>query len=208
VLFDTQLELPNKKISKFIYLRANSIFYVKKSTIGLLSTVFVVLIACSAQSATADHILKDGKGIFKDEYNLNTAFSKDSKYQIHLHVIVRNAQDQLVNVSEAKHGYYLSHQLTDQIIDEMQLGDNLSKEIVIIDKIKYEKVHLIATYDAQTAFTKADADIRTKWTLKFDKYVDGHGLMRIPVFKVYTPVYPIAVDDVLTFHWTILRELN
>jgi hypothetical protein len=192
---------------------------VKKFTIGLLSIVFVALIACSVQSVTADHILKDGKGIFKDEYSLNTAFSKDSKYQLHLHVIIRNAQDQLVSVSEATHGYYLSHQLTDQIIDEMQLGDvsnlqqgqvdyNLSKEIVIIDKMKYEKIHLIATYDAQTAFTKADADIRTKWTLKFTHDIDGHGLMLIPVFKVYTPVHPITVDDVLTFHWTILRELN
>jgi hypothetical protein len=176
--------------------------------IASLSVISVALIACSAQSIYADHILKDGKEIFKNEYDLNTAFSKDSKYQIHLHVIVRNAQDQLVSVSEAQHGYYLSHKLTDQIIDEMQPGNNLSKEIIIIDKMKYEKIHLIDTYDAQTAFTKADADIRTKWTLKFDKYVDGHGLMRIPVFKVYTPVYPIAVDDVLTLHWTFVREMN
>ena len=181
----------------------------KGFTIVLLSVIFVALVSSSVQSIYADHILRDGKGIFKDENNLNTALSfEDSKYQINLHVIVRNAQDQLVSVSEVQHGYYLSHQLTDQIIDEMQPGDNLSKEIIIIDKMKYEKIHLIDTYDAQTAFTKADADIRTKWTLKFDKYVDGHGLMRIPVFKVYTPVYPIAVDDVLTFHWTILRDLN
>ena len=117
----------------------------KKSAIALLGIVFVALIACSVQSVTADHILKDGKGLFKDEFNLNTAFSKDSKYQIYLHVIIRNAQDQLVSVSEVIHGYYLSHQLTDQIIDEMQLGDNLSKEIIIIDKMKYEKIHLIDT---------------------------------------------------------------
>jgi hypothetical protein len=168
----------------------------------------VALIACSVQSVTADHISEFGYGIFKNEYDLNTAFSKDSEYQIHLHVIVRNAEGQLVSVSEAMHGYYLSHQLTDQIIDEMQLGDNLSKEIIIIDKMKYEKIHLIATYDAQTAFTKADADIRTKWTLKFTHDVDGHGLMLIPVFQIYTPVHPITVNDVLTFHWTILRELN
>ena len=180
----------------------------KKSTIALLSAIFVALIACSVQSVTADHILEDGKGIFKDEFNLNTVFSKDSKYQLHLHVIIRNAQDQLVSVSEATHGYYLSHQLTDQIINEMQLGDNLSKEIIIIDKMKYEKIHLTQIYDAQTAFTKADADIRTKWTLKFTHDIDGHGLMLIDVFRVYTPVHPITVDDVLTFHWTILRELN
>ena len=180
----------------------------KKFTIVLLSTIFITLITGSAQYVTADHTLKDGKGIFKDEYNLNSVFSKDSKYQIYLHVIVRNAQDQLVSVSENMHGYYLPHQLTDQIIDKMQPDDNLSKEIVIIDKMKYEKIHVIITYEAQTAFTNVDADIRTKWTLKFDEYVDGHGLMRMSVFKVSTPVYPIAVDDTLTLHWTILRELN
>ena len=174
----------------------------------MLSTIFITLITGSAQYVTADHVEELGQGIFKDEYTLNSAFSKDSKYQIYLHVIVRNAQDQLVSVSEATHGYYLPHQLTGWIIDRMQPGDNLSKEIDIIDKMKYEKIHLIDTYDAQTAFTKADADIRTKWTLKFAHDVDGHGLMHIPVFKVYTPVHPITVDDVLTFHWTILRELN
>ena len=180
----------------------------KKFTIVLLSTIFITLITGSAQYVTADHVEELGQGIFKDEYTLNSAFSKDSQYQINLHVIVRNAQDQLVSVSENMHGYYLPHQLTDQIIDKMQPDDNLSKEIVIIDKMKYEKIHLIQTYDAQTAFTKADADIRTKWTLKFDEYIDGHGLMRMSIFKVSTPVYPIAVDDTLTLHWTILRELN
>ena len=180
----------------------------KKSTTLLSGTIFVVLITCFVQPATADHILKDGKGIFKDEYNLNTAFSKDSKYQINLHVIVRNAQDQLVSVSEATHGYYLPHQLTGWIIDRMQPGDNLSKEIVIIDKMKYEKIHLIDTYDAQTAVTEIDVDVRTKWTLKFDEYIGGHGLMRMSVFKISVPVYPIAVDDVLTLHWTILRIIN
>ena len=179
-----------------------------KFTIVLLSTIFITLITGSAQYVTADHVEELGQGIFKDEYTLNSAFSKDSKYQINLHVIVRNAQDQLVSVSEATHGYYLPHQLTGWIIDRMQPGDNLSKEIVIIDKMKYEKIHLIDTYDAQTAFTKADADIRTKWTLKFTHDIDGHGLMLIDVFRVYTPVHPITVDDVLTFHWTILRELN
>ena len=179
-----------------------------KFTIVLLSTIFITLITGSAHYVTADHVEELGQGIFKDEYTLNSAFSKDSKYQINLHVIVRNAQDQLVSVSEATHGYYLPHQLTGWIIDRMQPGANLSKEIVIIDKMKYEKIHLIDTYDAQTAVTEIDVDVRTKWTLKFDEYIGGHGLMRMSVFKISVPVYPIAVDDVLTLHWTILRIIN
>ena len=70
----------------------------------MLSTIFITLITGSAQYVTADHVEELGQGIFKDEYTLNSAFSKDSKYQINLHVIVRNAQDQLVSVSEATHG--------------------------------------------------------------------------------------------------------
>ena len=179
-----------------------------KFTIVLLSTIFITLITGSAQYVTADHVEELGQGIFKDEYTLNSAFSKDSKYQINLHVIVRNAQDQLVSVSEATHGYYLPHQLTGWIIDRMQPGDNLSKEIVIIDKMKYEKIHLIDTYDEQTVDTEIGVDIRTKWTFTVDEYIDGHGLMRLPIFKVSVPVHPIAVDDVLTLHWTILRIIN
>ena len=180
----------------------------EKFTIVLLSTIFITLITSSVQYVTADHVEEFGQGIFKDKYSMNSAFSKDSKYQIYLHVIIRNAQDQLVSVSEATHGYYLPHQLTDQMIDKMQPGDNLSKEIVIIDKMKYEKIHLIDTYDEQTVDTEIGVDIRTKWTFTVDEYVDGHGLMRLPIFKVSVPVHPIAVDDVLTLHWTILRIIN
>ncbi len=180
----------------------------EKFTIVLLSTIFITLITGSVQYVTADHVEEFGQGIFKDKYSMNSAFSKDSKYQIYLHVIIRNAQDQLVSVSEATHGYYLPHQFTDQMIDKMQPGDNLSKEIVIIDKMKYEKIHLIDTYDEQTVDTEIGVDIRTKWTFTVDEYIDGHGLMRLPLFKVSVPVHPIAVDDVLTLHWTILREIN
>ena len=180
----------------------------KGFVIPLTGAIFVILLASTIQSVDADHMEEFGQGIFKDKYSMNSAFSKDSKYQIYLHVIVRNAQDQLVSVSEVTHGYYLPHQLTDWIIDRMQPGDNLSKEIVIIDKMKYEKIHVIDTYDAQTAVTEIDVDVRTKWTLKFDEYIGGHGLMRMSVFKVSVPVHPIAVDDVLTLHWTILRIIN
>ena len=172
----------------------------EKFTIVLLSTIFITLITGSVQYVTADHVEEFGQGIFKDKYSMNSAFSKDSKYQIYLHVIIRNAQDQLVSVSEATHGYYLPHQFTDQMIDKMQPGDNLSKEIVIIDKMKYEKIHLIDTYDEQTVDTEIGVDIRTKWTFTVDEYIDGHGLMRLPIFKVSVPVHPIAVDDVLTLH--------
>ena len=71
--------------------------------VPLLGVIFVLLIAGSIQSISADH-LESSKGIFKDENTVNLDLSIDSKYQIYLHVVIRNAQDQLVSLSEEMHG--------------------------------------------------------------------------------------------------------
>ena len=92
---------------------------------------------------------------------------------------LEKATERWNNLSEAQRKQDAYHEQLiknqDQIIDKMQPDDNLSKEIVIIDKMKYEKIHLIDTYDAQTAVTEIDVDVRTKWTLKFDEYIEWFG---------------------------------
>ena len=170
----------------------------------LLSVIFVTLIASSIQSISADHLLP-GDGVFKNENDVNIASSIDSKYQIHLQVIVRNAQNQLVGVSEAVWGYYIPHQITDQIFDEM----SGKREIVIIDKMKYEKIqNTFAGVGVQEfPFKTSYQDIRTTWYLRFDENIDGHGSKLLPIFQAAAPV-TMAEDDILTFHWTFLRELN
>ena len=173
----------------------------KEFTIPLLGVIFVTLIAGSIQSISADHLESD-QGIFKDENNVNIASTKDSKYQIHLQVEVRNAQERLVSVLETMGGKYLAHEITDQIFDKMA-G---KREIVIINKIKYEKIQNVFTYDAQSLLLHKD--MRTAWSLEFVENVDGHGLKRLPTFQAVVPVYPIAEGDILTFHWTFLREIN
>ena len=92
----------------------------KELTILLLGVIFVTLIAGSVQSIYADHILEDGKGIFKDEYSQNFAKTTDSnsKYQIHLQVEIRNAQDQLISIAENSQGNYLPHEITDLLFYE------------------------------------------------------------------------------------------
>ena len=70
----------------------------QKFTVVLLSAVFVTLIIGSIQLASADHSL-GGQGIFQDEQYVNYVSSVDSKYQIHLQVIVRKSDDQLVSVT-------------------------------------------------------------------------------------------------------------
>ena len=179
-------------------------FHMKKFAIMLLGVIFVVLLSGSVESVSADHLLP-GEGVFKNENDVNIASSIDSKYQIHLQVIVRNAQNQLVGVSQAVWGYYIPHQITDQIFDEM----SGKREIVIIDKMKYEKIqNTFARVGVQEfPFKTSYQDIRITWYLGFDENIDGHGSKILTIFQAAAPV-TMAEDDILTFYWTFLRELN
>ena len=179
----------------------------KGFTISLLGIIFVTLIAGSIESVVADHSL-GGKGIFKDENNVNLTSSKDSKYLIHLQVIVRD-EGQLVSVSEAIHGSYIPHKVTDHIFDEY-LG---KKEIVIIDKIKYEKAQKIFTYSVQQhSFNKSFQDLQSFWSIEYCLQTNEHGneqgISCIPIFQVITPNISLGENDIFSLHWTILRELN
>ena len=126
---------------KITYLRLNLIFFVKKISKVLLITILTLFIAGSAQSISADHLKSDGKGIFTDQNDVNLVSEKDSKYKVHLQVVVRNAQGQLISVLESSGGQYLQHELTDGLFDQ-RLGE---KEIITIDGAKYEKVMIVDT---------------------------------------------------------------
>ena len=81
----------------------------KKFIVLLLSVVVVTLIAGSVQSVAADHLEPD-QGIFKDMNQVNLVESKDTKYQVYLQVVIRNGDDQLVNVTKnTANAAYLDH---------------------------------------------------------------------------------------------------
>jgi len=108
----------------------------KGFVIPLTGAIFVILLASTIQSVYADHVEEFGQGIFKDEFSVNFTPTKDTKWIMHLQVEIRNAQNQLVTLTETVYGYHIPHEITDYTFDEM-LG---KKEIVTIDNIKYEKV--------------------------------------------------------------------
>ena len=234
-MFHAQLELPNKKISKFIYLRVNLIFYVKKFTITLLSTIFVALIACSIQSISADH-LEPGPGIFLDEnevelvsyWTTESTTIQGSSYQIYLQTVIRNDDGQLINVTEiTRTGAFVRHELTDYVFDTL-MGE---KEIVTIDNIKYEKVQYIFSPTIEQRwigmypiFEEIPIKIKVEgekilnvykdhsiWTIHYcaDFSNIGHdGLQCIPVFQVLVPTITLEPNDAVTHQWTILRSMN
>ena len=200
----------------------------KRFTKILLGAIFVALIAGSIQSISADH--ETDKGIFKDRTNVDLADTKNTNYQVYLQAVLRNGDGHLISIIESTaNAGHISHKLTDDIFDTL-MG---KKEIIIIDNIKYEKVRY--TYNPTLEqrwvgmfpleqFTininvegDASAQINKKikaysaWKIHYcaDFANIGHdGLQCIPIFQVLVPTMTLESTDVITQHWTILRELS
>jgi hypothetical protein len=202
---------------------------VKGIVILSLGVIFVTLIAGSIKSISADH-LEPGQGIFSSEDEIRYVTSDDSDYKIYLQAVLRNGDGQLISVVESTvSGVILSHKLTDQIFDTL-MGE---KEIVIIDDVKYEKVQYIFNPTLEHRWInfypifsertlefeykedeaeKMNKEIRdyTVWKIHYcaDFSTIEHGFQCIPIFQDPVPTMTLEPSDVVTHHWTILRELN
>ena len=181
----------------------------EKFTNILLGIISVVLIIGTIQYVSGDHSF-EYDGIFKDETHVNIADSIGSKWLIHVQLVVQNTEGQLINVSEATHGSYIPHNVTDYVFDEY-LG---KKEIVTINKMKYEKVQFIETNDVNTYtgfFNSVNTDMHSLWKLEFciktNEHGNKQGISCIPIFQTTTPHVPLDEDNIFRQTWTILREL-
>ena len=176
----------------------------KGFAIPLFSVIFLVLLAGSVQSVAADHLLKDGKGIFKDENTVHMVSTNDSKYQVHVQVSMRNDQGQLISMTESSHAKYIPHKITDDVFDTF-MG---KKEIITIDNIKYEKAEYTNTYTVSANVESIKLYFLTAWSIDFCIEIYGHGYTCIPVFEISSSIGVITEKDVVTNQWTILREIN
>jgi len=196
----------------------------------LLGVIFVVLLAGSVQSISADH--ESGKGIFKNEHEVELVTTENTNYQVYLQAVLRNGDGQLINITEnIKTAAYIPHELTDHVFDTL-MGE---KEIITIDNIKYEKVQYTFSPTLEQRWMgmypipeqikiniKVEGDAlvqineKTKdyslWKIHYcADFTDiGHhdGLQCIPIFQVLVPMMTLEPTDVITQQWTILRELN
>ena len=201
----------------------------KKFAIALLGIIFVALIACSIQSVSADH--ETGKGIFKNENEVELVTTTNTNYQVYLQAVLRNGDGQLINVTEnTKTAAYIPYEISDYVFDTLMD----KKEIITIDNIKYEKAQYtfsptleqrwmgmypifqqpIIKYkmegDALVQMNKQNKDY-SLWKMHYcaDLSNIGHdGVQCIPVFQALIPTITLEPSDVITHHWTILRELN
>jgi len=200
----------------------------KKFTMPLLSVIFVTLIAGSVQSISADH-LEPGQGIFVSDAEVNLATTEDSNYQVYLQMVLRNGDDQLINVTESTaNGSFIPHKITDHVFDTL-MGE---KEIITIDNIKYEKVQYIFSptleqrflglYPIFSAITLEfvsepgpqsiklyeESQDYSIWKIHYCADFKDHGYHCVPIFQVLVPTMTIEPDDVVTHQWTVLRVLS
>ena len=177
----------------------------KKFVILLLGTIFVLLLVDSTESVTADH-LEPGEGIWKDENHVNLVTTKDSKYQVHLQVEVRNAQGQLISISETTNVDHIPHEITDNTFDTM-LG---KKEIITIDNVKYEKIQYTGTLDIEQLLppSKKPSHFIGNWVISLCKVFDKHGYTCIAPWQANSSFVSLEEDDVVKNRWTVLRIIN
>ena len=177
----------------------------KEIVILLLGTIFILLLADSTESVTADH-LEPGEGIFKNENQINLVSIKDSKYQTYLQIEVRNAQGQLISITETTHVKHIPHEITDDVFDTM-LG---KKKIITIDNIKYEKIQFEGMHDIEQLIppSKRPSHYIGNWFIEVCLVLDNHGHVCITPWQANSDFVSLEEDNSVKNIWTILRIIN
>tara|TARA_B100001750_G_scaffold210777_1_gene191593 strand:- start:18 stop:488 length:471 start_codon:yes stop_codon:yes gene_type:complete len=153
----------------------------------MLISVFIALITGSMQDVFA----VDMTDIFKP------VSIKNSEYQFHLQVVLRDADGILISVIESTNGYYIPHDVTDQVFD----NDFGEKEIIIVDNIKYEKVKFTEQYSLDLPYK-----LMFFIPITIDVF-DGSKTVIVDanIFQAFVPLVYLEADYVIDTQWTILR---
>jgi hypothetical protein len=156
----------------------------------MLILIFTTLIAGSTQDVLAEDITDI----------LKPVSIKNSEYQFHLQVVLRDADDRLISVIETTNGYYIPHKITDEAFD-YYFG---KKEIVVVDNIKYEKVQYTEKYSLDlplklTFFIPANLKV---------SYGSEIVMVDANIFQAFVPLVYLEDNTVINTQWTILREIN
>ena len=185
----------------------------KKITAVVLLSVTLVLVTGSIHYISADDST-DNQGPEIDEeqtaisqYHLFPEIvvtTKDSKYQLHVQVILRNAQGQLTGVTEGTYSTYIPHKVTDDVFDTI-LGE---KKIVTVDGVKYEKVQFTDTFPGIEYL--GQTGVGGLWLVQVcGELINEHiGIECAHIFEVRTNQVTLEDGDTVKTNWTVLRIMN
>ena len=156
----------------------------------ILISIFAALIVGYTQNVFAENITDI----------LKPVPIKDSEYQFHLQVVLRDADGKLISVTESTNGYYIPHDVTDKAFD-YHFG---KKEIIVVDNIKYEKVQYTEKYSL-------DLPLKMMFfisTVLEVSYGPETVIVDANIFQALVPLVYLEEDSVINTQWTIFRELN
>ena len=161
-----------------------------KEFLVALNVIFILLIIGSVQSVLA----ADTTNILKP------VPIKNSEYLFHLQVVLRDIDGRLISVTESTNGYYIPHDVTDQVFD----NDFGEKEIVIVNNIKYEKAQFTEQYSLDLPYK-----LMFFIPIEIDVF-DGSKTVIVDayIFQAFVPLVYLEEDYVINTQWTIHRELN
>jgi len=194
----------------------------------VLSAIFITLIVFSVQSIYAEQNIPI-KGLFVNSGQVELVTTEDTNYKIYLQVIIRNADGQLINVTESTaNGAYIPHMISDHVFDTLMS----EKEIITVDGAEYEKaqwrfnpsvehrfIGLYPIYSEITLeFVSEPGQDTTKlyeakkdfsiWKIHYCADWESFGYSCIPVFQVLVPNMTVEPTDTVEHQWTILREVD
>ena len=175
----------------------------KKITVVLLSAIFVLVIG-SIHYISADDST-DNQVTSMDKSDVSISSTRDSKFQMHIQVMVRNGQGQLVGVTEAIHGVYVPHKITDDVFDSL-FGE---RKIVTVDGIKYEKVQFDDHFKGAMGLA-GEAGVGGLWLVQTcgELVIEHLGFQCANIFEMRTNQVVLESDDIVSTYWTILRAMN
>ena len=191
----------------------------------MLSIIFTALIVGSVQSVLADEHRLGLQPVRIDAVTdlFKPVPIRNSEYQFHLQVVVRDSHGQLVSVTESTNGWTTvalpGKMITGiVIVDNKQVMTNLTdnvfnkeveKEIITVDDIKYEKVQWVDTKSSCEDESCKDIHQNVgKWNTNFFGDFNEFGFLNIPLFQALTSTVIMEEDDNVTNQWTVLRAMD
>ena len=208
-----------KIICKFIYVYLISIFYMEKFDSVMLSAIIITLIFSSTQTIIADDNPNVKTHTLDPDINL--------RYEVYLQTTIRDAQGQLLSVSESIIGWVTittfpdgksMPDLVEQVFNHNILDE---KEVVTIDNVKYEKIQffnelvvdhnkLLNVNPATNLYTggKIGTSSGSVYNICMDFNEIGYGHLCGPFVAAGMPLIHLAEGNILTDQWTILRMMN
>jgi len=185
----------------------------------MLSAIIITLIFSSTQTIIADDNPNVKIHTLDPDINL--------RYEVYLQTTIRDAQGQLLSVSESVGGWVTittfpdgksMPDLVEQVFNHNILDE---KEVVTIDNVKYEKIQffnelvvdhnkLLNVNPATNLYTggKIGTSSGSVYNICMDFNEIGYGHLCGPFVAAKMPLIHLAEGNILTDQWTILRMMN